>query len=142
MASSATAAAAAAIVAVVLALALPTFHSGWWPARHPSPQARPLLYDFILAYYPARARLMLVEKGVAYTTRPLNLVNGDSLRPAFLRVNPAGTLPVLAHGDKTLTQSLDIVQFVDESLGGGPLGGDGADPAAVAHWRTQVRRSV
>ncbi|PRW34083.1 TCHQD class glutathione S-transferase [Chlorella sorokiniana] len=101
--------------------------------------AQPLLYDFILAYYPARARLMLVEKGVPYTTRPLNLLNGESLRPAFLRVNPAGTLPVLAHGDKTLTQSLDIVQYVDESLGaGGPLGGDGADPKLVAQWRSQV----
>lgn len=101
--------------------------------------AQPVLHDFILAYYPARARLMLVEKAVPYTTRPLNLLNGDSLRPAFLRVNPAGTLPVLTHGDKTLTQSLDIVRYVDESLGsGGPLGGDGTDPALVAQWRSQI----
>lgn len=139
MASSATAAAAAAVaLALALASLSSAFHSGWWP-WHPSPQAQPVLHDFILAYYPARARLMLVEKAVPYTTRPLNLLNGDSLRPAFLRVNPAGTLPVLTHGDKTLTQSLDIVRYVDESLGsGGPLGGDGADPALVAQWRSQI----
>lgn len=105
------------------------------------PQALPVLYDFPLAYNPAKPRLILLEKGAPYTTRFTNLFNGQSLSPAFLRVNPAGTVPALAlegGAGKTLTESLQIVRYVDASLGGAPLGGGSVDRDFIQKWGDQV----
>lgn len=37
----------------------------------------------------------LAEKGVKYTSKYTDLFNGQSLSPAFLAINPKGTVPVL-----------------------------------------------
>lgn len=97
----------------------------------------PTLYDFLLAYHPAKARLMLIEKGVRYESRFVHLFNGESLSPAFLRENPAGTVPVLVDGANSIADSLQIVRYVD-ALGSGPLGGDSVDRAFVEEWADRV----
>ena len=63
------------------------------------------LYDFSLAYNPGKARLVLVEKGLPFETQEVNLLNGESLNPAFLKVNPTGTLPVLEDEGQKITES-------------------------------------
>ena len=63
------------------------------------------LYDFSLAYNPGKARLVLVEKGLPFLTENVNLLNGESLNPAFLKINPTGTLPVLEDDGQKLTES-------------------------------------
>lgn len=98
---------------------------------------RPILYDFALAYHPAKARLMLLEKGVDYETRAVNLFNGQSLTPQFLKENPAGTVPVLKHGTNTIAESLQIVRYVD-NMHPGPLGGDGVDRKFIEDWGQRV----
>jgi hypothetical protein len=45
-----------------------------------------VLYDNPLAFHPGKARLALVEKAVPFTTKVINLFNGDSLKPEYLRV--------------------------------------------------------
>lgn len=57
-----------------------------------APSAPYTLYDNKLAYFPGRARLALVEKGVPFVSKEVNLFNGDSLKPSYLAVNPAGTV--------------------------------------------------
>ncbi|GAB4813825.1 hypothetical protein N2152v2_000871 [Parachlorella kessleri] len=116
----------------------------------------PVLYDYPLAYNPAKPRLLLIEKGVPYTSKAsklwlislvvactvvvqfINLFNGQSLSPAYLRLNPHGTSPTLIVGDKTLTESLECILYVDEHLGGPPLGGDKVDRAFVEQWVKEV----
>ncbi|GAB4813826.1 hypothetical protein N2152v2_000872 [Parachlorella kessleri] len=108
----------------------------------------PVLYDYPLAYNPAKPRLMLAEKGVPYTTKAsrlrfgslvvINLFNGQSLSPAYLRTNPHGTAPTLVVGDKTIGESLEITKYVDENLGGPPLGGDKVDRAFIEQWGKEV----
>lgn len=98
----------------------------------------PVLYDYPLAYNPAKPRLLLIEKGVPYTSKFINLFNGQSLSPAYLRLNPHGTSPTLIVGDKTLTESLECILYVDEHLGGPPLGGDKVDRAFVEQWVKEV----
>ncbi|GAB4813824.1 hypothetical protein N2152v2_000870 [Parachlorella kessleri] len=111
--------------------------------------ALPILYDYPLAYYPAKPRLMLVEKGVPYTTKAsalwlsslvvfINLFNGQSLCPAYLRTNPQGLVPFLVVGDKAIGESLDITKYVDENLGGPALGGDRVDRAFIEQWGKEV----
>lgn len=97
------------------------------------------LFDHPLAFHPGKARLALVEKQVPFVSKVVNLFNGDSLKPEYLEVNPAGTVPALAAADGRVlcTQSKEIVEYVDR-LGGAPLGGAGADKKLVASWLRKI----
>jgi glutathione S-transferase len=61
-----------------------------------------------------RARWTLQELGVDFEPITVNLVAGEHRRPEFLRINPAGKLPVLVDGDLTLTESVAIVLYLAE----------------------------
>jgi glutathione S-transferase len=61
-----------------------------------------------------RARWTLQELGVPFDAEVVNLVAGEAQRPAFLKLNPAGKLPVLVDGDLVLTESVAIVVYLAE----------------------------
>ena len=89
------------------------------------------VYDNLLAYYPSRVRLMLLEKGLNYKAIEMDLFNGESLTPEFAKISPQLTLPVLQDGDKVMTESLDIIHYLND-LDGNPLGK--VDPEQVNKW--------
>lgn len=97
------------------------------------------LYDYPLAYNPAKPRLMLVEKGLPFNTKVINLFNGQSLSPEYLRINHQGSVPSLVDSgaNKMLTESLECVRYID-GLGQGPMGGRNVDVAFVQQWGDQV----
>jgi glutathione S-transferase len=61
-----------------------------------------------------RVRWTLQELGVDFESVKINLVAGDHRRPEFLKINPAGKLPVLVDGDLVLTESVAIVLYLAE----------------------------
>ena len=61
-----------------------------------------------------RARWTLQELGVEFEAVTVNLVLGEHRRPEFLKINPAGKLPVLVDGDTVLTESIAIVIYLAE----------------------------
>ena len=61
-----------------------------------------------------RARWTLQELGVEFEAVTVNLVVGEHRRPEFLKINPAGKLPVLVDGDTVLTESIAIVTYLAE----------------------------
>ena len=61
-----------------------------------------------------RARWTLQELGVEFEAVSVNLVLGEHRRPEFLKINPAGKLPVLVDGDTVLTESVAIVVYLAE----------------------------
>jgi len=61
-----------------------------------------------------RVRWTLQELGVDFESIPVNIMAGEHRRPEFLKINPAGRLPVLVDGDFVLTESVAIVFYLAE----------------------------
>jgi glutathione S-transferase/GST-like protein len=75
--------------------------------------------------------LALKEKGVAFESHYLDLLNFDQHSPDYLKINPNGTIPALVHDDLMLTESTAIMEYVDDAFPGPSLKPD--DP--VERWR-------
>jgi glutathione S-transferase len=61
-----------------------------------------------------RARWTLQELGVPFDSVPVNIPAGAHRLPEFLRINPAGKVPVLVDGDLVLTESVAIPVYLAE----------------------------
>ena len=61
-----------------------------------------------------RVRWTLQELGVDFEPVRINLMAGEHQRPEFLKINPAGKIPVLVDGDLVLTESVAIVLYLAE----------------------------
>jgi maleylacetoacetate isomerase len=94
------------------------------------------LYSYFRSSAAYRVRIALNLKGIAYDTIPIHLIKdgGHNKRPEFRAINPQMRVPVLVTpaGD-TLTQSLAIIEYLDETHPQPPL--LPKDPIA----RTKVR---
>jgi len=75
--------------------------------------------------------LTLAEKGVEYQSHYLDLLKFDQHQPDYLRINPDGTIPALVHGERVLTESTPMMEYIDEEFPGPPL--RPADP--LERWR-------
>ncbi|GMT21284.1 hypothetical protein PFISCL1PPCAC_12581 [Pristionchus fissidentatus] len=63
-----------------------------------------------------RVRIALNLKGLKYESRPVDW-NGESMKEV-LSLNPAARIPVLVHNGKVLTESLAIVEYINETFPG------------------------
>src|SRR5690242_12927311 len=81
-----------------------------------------------------RVRWTLQELAVDFESVRVNLPLGEHQQPQFLKVNPAGKIPVLVDGDLVLTESMAIVLYLAEKYSD-----TGLLPAGVAE-RAQVNR--
>ncbi len=61
-----------------------------------------------------RVRWTLQELGVEFESVTVNMIAGEHHRPEFLKINPAGKLPVLVDGNLVLTESVAIVLYLAE----------------------------
>jgi glutathione S-transferase len=61
-----------------------------------------------------RVRWTLQELGVDFEAVTVNMLSGEHRSPAFLKLNPAGKLPVLEDGNLVLTESVAIVLYLAE----------------------------
>jgi len=71
------------------------------------------LYGFA-ATRSLRVLWALNELDAEFEFVPVNLLTGEQHRPEFLRINPAGKVPVLVDGDVVLTESAAIVIYLAE----------------------------
>lgn len=62
-----------------------------------------------------RVRIALNLKGLDYELLPLNLFTGEQTSTAFLTHNPDGLIPTLQIADSTLTQSMAILEYLEEA---------------------------
>jgi glutathione S-transferase/GST-like protein len=65
--------------------------------------------------------LTLAEKGVPYQSHYLDLLRFDQHDPQYLRINPDGTIPALVHGERVLTESTPMMEYIDAQFDGPSL---------------------
>jgi maleylacetoacetate isomerase/maleylpyruvate isomerase len=70
---------------------------------------------------PYRVRIALNLKGLAYDYAPVNLVTGEQREAAYRAVNPQGLVPALEVDGHVITQSLAIIEWLDETHPEPPL---------------------
>jgi maleylpyruvate isomerase len=92
------------------------------------------LYTFFRSSASYRVRIALNLKGLSYEQAPVHLRRGggEQLSPAYRKINPQALVPALEDGGRILTQSLAIIDYLDERYPQPPLlPNDAADRASV-----------
>ncbi|CDO36603.1 maleylacetoacetate isomerase [Novosphingobium sp. KN65.2] len=84
------------------------------------------LHGFFRSSASWRVRIALHMKGVAYEQITYRLRAGEQRSPAYLTVNPQGLVPALEIDGLLLTQSLAIIEYLDQTRPGSPLLPSGA----------------
>jgi len=86
--------------------------------KHPAPER---LYSYYRSSCAYRVRIALAYKGLPVEQQAINLRDGQQRDSHYLELNPQGLVPALlvsstnsAPGDNLLTQSLAIIEYLDE----------------------------
>ena len=79
------------------------------------------LYDFAHSSSAYRVRIALNLKGVDYTSVPVALDKGEQHDPDFRSLNPQSMVPVYSDENLLLSQSLAIIEYLDERYPEPPL---------------------
>ncbi len=102
------------------------------------------IYDFTQAPNPRRVRVFLAEKGINVPYEQVNLATADNSKPAFLKINPMGGVPVLELDDGThIPESVAICRYFEETKPEPRLMGvDAKDKAVVEMWNRRMEFEI
>ena len=73
------------------------------------------LYNYFRSSASYRVRIALAMKGLAYDYLPVHLLRNEQRQAPFTDLAPAALVPVLKDGDHLLTQSIAIIEYLDET---------------------------
>ena len=72
------------------------------------------LYHAGLSNCSMRVRWLLDEKGLDWTSHPLNLGRQENLADWYFRINPKGLVPSLIDDGVPVTESIDILYYLED----------------------------
>ena len=98
-----------------------------------------ILHDFWRSSAAYRLRIALAIKGLSPERRFVHLRKGEQRDPAYLALNPQGLVPMLTVGDRRMTQSLAIIEYLDEKYPQPPLLPSGPEDRA---WVRAIALSI
>ncbi len=97
------------------------------------------LHDYFRSSAAYRVRIALNLKGLGAERHFVHLRRGEQRDPAYLEVNPQGLVPALEDGGARVTQSLAIIEYLDETHPEPPLLPQGAADRA---WVRSVALAI
>ncbi|OUR94919.1 hypothetical protein A9Q81_14230 [Gammaproteobacteria bacterium 42_54_T18] len=71
------------------------------------------IFHFDFSNCSQRVRICLIEKGMDCNSHPVNLLLNDHSTDWFQSINPKGLVPVLVHDGSVVTESVDIIRYID-----------------------------
>lgn len=97
-----------------------------------------VLYDNAASVAAQKVRLTLAEKALDWQPVPIDLRNGEVMRPEYLVLNPRGVVPTLVHDEQVITESSVIIEYLEDLVPQPALRPEGA--LARARMRGWMRR--
>ncbi len=79
------------------------------------------LYNYFRSSASYRVRIALALKGQAYDYKPVHLAKNEQFNESYQAVSAARLVPLLRDGDAVFTQSLAIIEYLDETHPEPPL---------------------
>jgi len=90
------------------------------------------LYNYFRSSASYRVRIALALKDLDYEYAPVHLVKNEQFGESYAAVSASRLVPLLQDGDRLLTQSLAIIEYLDETHPEPPLlPGDAAARARI-----------
>ncbi len=81
------------------------------------------LYSYFRSSSAFRVRIALNLKGLNYEYLPIHLLNngGEQNSTDYKKLNPKAEVPLLVHDGKSISQSVSIIEYLDETFPTPPL---------------------
>lgn len=79
------------------------------------------LYSYFRSSAAYRVRIALALKGLPHTQEAVSLIGGGHKQPVYAALNPQQLVPALADQNGVFTQSLAIIEYLDETFSEPPL---------------------
>ena len=79
------------------------------------------LYNYFRSSASYRVRIALALKGLDYDYKPVSLIQNEHLAESYASVSASRLVPLLKDGEHVVTQSLAIIEYLDETHPEPPL---------------------
>ena len=73
------------------------------------------LYNYFRSSASYRVRIAMALKGIEYTYKSVHLTKNEQFNESYAAVSASRLVPLLQDGDVRLTQSLAIIEYLDET---------------------------
>jgi maleylacetoacetate isomerase len=101
------------------------------------------LYHYFRSSTSYRVRIALHLKNIAFEAIPINLLKSEQRSADYLEINPLGGVPALVDGDFVLSQSLAILNYLDNLNPAPSLApGDAKDQAFVRQIALSIAEDI
>ncbi len=97
-----------------------------------------IVYDYFRSSASYRLRIALNLKGLQPERRFVHLVKGEQRGAEYKALNPQGFVPFLVEGDFSLSQSLAMIEYLDEKYPEPPLLPSNLEDRALARQIAQL----
>ena len=76
---------------------------------------KPTLYSFYTSFYSQKTLMHLYEREIEFDKHIVNLAGDETQSNWFLKINPRGEVPAMKFGDEVITDSENILQYLESN---------------------------